>query len=159
MRWLAPLLQKSLGLPGFPFGTSDIPVGFCSVNEEISSKENPMTRYLIGAAVAVLLSASPLLAADTTQPTNPQPTNPPAGTNAAGGDTSSGAKEQSSAPPGSPAESDLSTKSSTGASGDTSKGAKEQSSAPPGSTAATGQPNSSSDTSNSPSGTMKPSQP
>jgi hypothetical protein len=101
-----------------------------------------------------VLSASPLLAADTDNPTNP-----PTGANAAGGDTSSGAKEQSSAPPGSPAESDLSTKSSEGASGDTSGGAKEQSSAPPGSTAATGQPNSSSDTTNSPSGTMKPSQP
>jgi hypothetical protein len=116
-----------------------------------------MTRYLIGAAAVVLLYASPVLAADTMKPSTP-----PAGANMAGADTSSGAKEQSSAPPGSPAESDMSNKSSTGASGDTSKGAKEQSSAPPGSAAATGQPSESSDDTSddtSPSGTMKPGQP
>jgi hypothetical protein len=113
-----------------------------------------MTRYLISAAAILLVSASPVLAADTMKPSNQ-----PAGENAAGSDTSSGAKEQSSAPPGSPAESDLSNKSSTDASGDTSKGAKEQSSAPPGSAAATGQPpESSDDTTGSSSGTMKPSQ-
>ena len=113
-----------------------------------------MTRYLIGAAAVVLLYASPVLAADTMKPSSP-----PAGANAVGADTSSAAKEQSSAPPGSPAESDLSNKSSTGASGDTSTGAKEQSSAPPESAAATGQPaESSDDTSSSSSGTMKPSQ-
>ena|SRR5689334_19992529 len=110
-----------------------------------------MTRYLVSAAAALLLSASPVLAADTMKPSS-QP--------GAGSDTSSGAKEQSSVPPGSPAESDLSNKSSIGTGGDTSKGAKEQSSAPPGSAAATGQPSQSSDdTSSSSSGTMKPSQP
>jgi len=114
-----------------------------------------MTRYLISAAAVMLLCASPVLAADTMKPSSQ-----PAGENAAGSDTSSGAKEQSSAPPGSPAESDLSNKSSTGTGGDTSKGAKEQSSAPPGSAAATGQPSQSSDdTSSSSSGTMKPNQP
>jgi hypothetical protein len=90
-----------------------------------------MTRYLIGAAAVLLLSASPVLAADTMKPSSQ-----PAGENAAGSDTSSGAKEQSSAPPGSPAESDLSSKSSTGTGADTSGGAMERSSAPPGSSAA-----------------------
>jgi hypothetical protein len=109
-----------------------------------------MTRYLISAAAVVLLYASPVLAADTMKPSSP-----PAGANAAGSDTSSGAKEQSSAPLGSPAESDISNKSSTGA----STGAKEQSSSPPGSAAATGQPaESSDDTSSSLSDSMKPSQ-
>ena len=113
-----------------------------------------MTRYLISAAAILFLSASPVLAADTMKPSSP-----PAGANAAGSDTSSGAKEQSSAPLGSPAESDISNKSSTGASGDTSTGAKEQSSSPPGSAAATGQPaESSDDTSSSLSDSMKPSQ-
>ena len=54
-----------------------------------------MTRYLIGAAAVLLLSASPVLAADTMKPSSQ-----PAGENAAGSDASSGAKEQSSAPPG-----------------------------------------------------------
>jgi hypothetical protein len=90
-----------------------------------------MTRYLISAAAILLMSASPVLAADTMKPSSQ-----PAGENAAGGDTSSGAKEQSSAPPGSPAESDLSNKSSTGTGEDTSGGAMERSSAPPGSSAA-----------------------
>jgi len=90
-----------------------------------------MTRYLIGAAAVLLLSASPVLAADTMKPSGQ-----PAGENATGSDTSSGAKEQSSAPPGSPAESDLSSKSSTGTGTDTSGGAMERSSAPPGSSAA-----------------------
>src|ERR1044072_6420517 len=89
------------------------------------------TRYLIGAAAVVLLSASPIFA-----PGPMTPSNSPAGANAAGSDTSSGAKEQSSAPPGSPAESDLSNKSSTGTGTDTSGGAMERSSAPPGSSAA-----------------------
>src|SRR5262245_20638852 len=79
-----------------------------------------MKRYLIGAAAVLLFSANPVLAAE----------------NAAGSDTSSGAKEQSSAPPGSPAESDLSNKSSAGTGADTSGGAMERSSAPPGSSAA-----------------------
>jgi hypothetical protein len=90
-----------------------------------------MTRYLIGSAAALLLSLSPALAADTMKPSTQ-----PAGENAAGSDTSSGAKEQSSAPPGSPAEGDLSNKSSTGTGEDTSGGAMERSSAPPGSSAA-----------------------
>jgi hypothetical protein len=62
-----------------------------------------MTRYVISAAAVLLLSASPVLAADTMKPSSQ-----PAGANTAGSDTSTGAKEQSSAPPGSPAESDLS---------------------------------------------------
>jgi hypothetical protein len=77
-----------MSLPGFPFGTSDIRGGSGWSTKKISPKENTMTRYLIGAAAAVILSASPLLAADTSNPTNP-----PTGANAAGGDTSSGAKE------------------------------------------------------------------
>jgi hypothetical protein len=94
-------------------------------------RSNQMTRYLIGAAAVLLLSASPVFPADTMNPSSQ-----PAGENAAGSDTSSGAKEQSSAPPGSPAESDLSSKSSTGTGTDTSGGAMERSSAPPGSSAA-----------------------
>ena len=90
-----------------------------------------MTRYLVGAAAALLLSANPVLAADTMKPSSQ-----PAGENVTGSDTSSGAKEQSSAPQGSPAESDLSNKSSTGTGQDTSGGAMERSSAPPGSSAA-----------------------
>ena len=134
------------------FGTTVVPDRLCVT---LFVRSNQMTRYLIGAAAVLLLSASPVLAADTMKPSSQ-----PAAENAAGSDTSSGAKEQSSAPPGSPAESDLSNKSSTGTGGDTSKGAKEQSSAPPGSAAATGQPSQSSDdTSNSSPGTMKPTQP
>jgi hypothetical protein len=82
-------------------------------------------RYLIAAALAVLLSTSASFA-------------DPAGT-----DQSTGAKEQSSAPPSSGAAKDSATKSSEGASSDTSTGAKEQSSAPPDSAAATGQPSNS----------------
>ena len=52
-----------------------------------------MNRYLGAAALAVLICASPAFAADNAQ-------NPPSG----GADTSTGAKEQSSAPPGSSAE-------------------------------------------------------
>jgi hypothetical protein len=82
-------------------------------------------RYLIATALAVLLSTSASFATDP-----------------AGSDQSTGAKEQSSAPPSSGAAKDAATKSSEGASGDTSTGAKEQSSAPPDSAAATGQPSS-----------------
>ena len=111
-----------------------------------------MTRYLIGAAAVLLLSASPVLAADTMKPSSQ-----PAGENAAGSDTSSGAKEQSSAPPGSPAESDLSNKSSTGM--DTSGGAMERSSAPPGSSAAEpSKPNPTLNTSEQQGQTQKPGQ-
>jgi hypothetical protein len=90
-----------------------------------------MTRHLISTAAVLLLTLSPAVAADTMKPSTQ-----PAGQNAAGGDTSSGAKEQSSAPPGSPAQEDLSNKSSTGTGQDTSGGAMERSSAPPGSSAA-----------------------
>lgn len=83
-----------------------------------------MNRYLGAAALAVLICASPAFAADDAQ-------NPPSG----GADTSTGAKEQSSAPSGSDAEKDMSTDSSAGESSDKSTGAKEQSSAPPGSSA------------------------
>jgi hypothetical protein len=149
---IVPFLRVARQILRTDFGTTIFPDRLCIT---LFVRSNQMTRYLIGAAAALLLSASPLLAADTMKPSNQ-----PAGGNAAGSDTSSGAKEQSSAPPGSPAESDLSNKSSTGTGGDTSKGAKEQSSAPPGSAAATGQPSQSSDdTSNSSPGTMKPTQP
>jgi hypothetical protein len=87
-----------------------------------------MYRFLTGATIAlVLASGSAALAADQT----------PAG----GADTSTGAKEQSSAPQGSGADQDMSSGSSTGQSSDTSGGAKEQSSAPPGSSAADKKPN------------------
>jgi hypothetical protein len=92
-----------------------------------------MNRYLTCAAIAVLMSAGVALAAD----------NVPAG-----GDTSSGAKEQSSAPPGSDAAMDKSG-STAGTSSDTSTGAKQQSSAPPDSSAADdSKPNPSSNTPN-----------
>jgi hypothetical protein len=91
-----------------------------------------MQRIVAAIAVTLMVSALPALAADQNSGQSP-----------AGGDTSTGAKEQSSAPPGSDAAADTSNKSSEGASGDTSTGAKEQSSAPPGSAAATGQPPSS----------------
>jgi len=92
-----------------------------------------MTNRLLSAAALALLLATPAIAADQSG----SQSNPSAAT---GSDTSSGAKEQSSAPSGSDAEDDMSNKSSAGASGDSSSGAKEQSSAPPGSAAATGQP-------------------
>ena len=98
-----------------------------------------MHRILGAVAVTLLVSAIPALAAD--QAAQP-----------AGGDTSTGAKEQSSAPPGSDAADNAANKSTEGASDDTSTGAKEQSSAPPGSAAATGQPNASSDSGSSPNG-------
>ena len=97
-----------------------------------------MPRSLISAAALVLLFATGAYAADQATPQN----NP---SEATSGDTSTGAKQQSSAPTGSDAAEDLSNKSSTGASGDPSTGAKEQSSAPPGSAAATGQPPASGD--------------
>jgi hypothetical protein len=102
-----------------------------------------MKRYLAVAAIAVLMSASSAFAADNTQN---------------GADTSTGAKEQSSAPSGSGAEKDMSADTSAGTSNDTSTGAKEQSSMPPGSAAATGQPNASGGTASSSNG-MKSSQP
>jgi opacity protein-like surface antigen len=83
-----------------------------------------VTRKFAIAAIAALMCASAALAADDTQ--NP----------AQGGDTSTGAKEQSSAPPESKAEKDMSSGSTAGTSSDTSSGAKEQSSSPPGSAAA-----------------------
>lgn len=98
-----------------------------------------MHRVLGALVVTLLVSAIPAVAAD--QPAQP-----------AGGDTSTGAKEQSSAPPGSDAADNASNKSTEGASGDTSTGAKEQSSAPPGSAAATGQPNASTDSGSSSNG-------
>ena len=84
-----------------------------------------MTRTFAIAAMAALMCASVALAAEDAQ-------KPAAG----GADTSTGAKEQSSAPPGSEAKEDLSGGSTAGTSSDTSTGAKEQSSAPPGSAAA-----------------------
>ena len=101
-----------------------------------------MHRILGALVVTMLVSAVPAVAAD--QAAQP-----------AGGDTSTGAKEQSSAPPGSDAADTASNKSSEGASGDTSTGAKEQSSAPPGSAAATGHPNASTSDSSSSSNGMK----
>jgi hypothetical protein len=84
-----------------------------------------MTRKLTIAAIAALMCASVAFAAEDTQK--------PA---AAGPDTSTGAKEQSSAPPDSQAEKDMSGGSTEGTGGDTSTGAREQSSSPPGSDAA-----------------------
>ena len=103
-------------------------------------------KRILGAIAVTLLVATPAFAAD--QPGQP-----------AGGDTSTGAKEQSSAPPGSDAADNAANKSTEGSSGDTSTGAKEQSSAPPGSAAATGQPNASSSGTASSSNGMKSSQP
>jgi hypothetical protein len=88
-------------------------------------KETNMARTLITVATAILISAAPAFAADDAQ-------TPPSG----GADTSTGAKEQSSAPPGSDAAEDMTSGSTAGESSDTSSGAKEQSSAPPGSDAA-----------------------
>ena len=84
-----------------------------------------MTRKFAIAAIAALMCASAALAAEDAQ----KPT-------AGGADTSTGAKEQSSAPPESKAEKDMSGASTAGTSSDTSTGAKEQSSSPPGSAAA-----------------------
>jgi hypothetical protein len=84
-----------------------------------------MTRTFAIAAIAALMCASAALAAEDTQ--KPAATGP---------DTSSGAKEQSSAPPESKAEKDMSGSSTAGTGSDTSTGAKEQSSSPPGSDAA-----------------------
>ena len=105
-----------------------------------------MQRILGAIALTLLVSAMPAFAAD--QPGQP-----------AGGDSSTGAKEQSSAPPGSEAADNAMNKSTEGASGDTSTGAKEQSSAPPGSAAATGQPNASASGTASSSNGMKSSKP
>jgi hypothetical protein len=84
-----------------------------------------MTRTFAIAAIAALMCASVALAAEDAQ-------KPAAG----GPDTSTGAKEQSSAPPESKAEKDMSGSSTEGTGSDTSSGAKEQSSSPPGSAAA-----------------------
>jgi hypothetical protein len=84
-----------------------------------------MTRTLAIAAITIFMSVGSALAADDAK--TPQ---------AGGTDTSTGAKEQSSAPEGSKAEKDMSSESSAGTSSDTSSGAKEQSSAPPDSSAA-----------------------
>jgi hypothetical protein len=86
-----------------------------------------MSRTLAIAAITILMSVGSTLAADDSK-------TPPA--SAGGTDTSTGAKEQSSAPAGSEAEKDMSSESSAGTSSDTSSGAKEQSSAPPDSSAA-----------------------
>jgi hypothetical protein len=83
-----------------------------------------MTGKLAIAAIAALMCASMALAAEDAQ-------KPAAG----GGDTSTGAKEQSSAPPDSKAEKDMQGGLTAGTSSDTSTGAKEQSSSPPGSAA------------------------
>src|SRR6185312_14517343 len=117
-----------------------------SASTDIYCMEDLLMQKILGAlAVTLLVSTIPALAADQSA----QP---------AGGDTSTGAKEQSSAPPGSDAADNASSKSTEGASGDTSTGAKEQSSAPPGSAAATGQPNASTSDSSSSDG-MKSSKP
>jgi hypothetical protein len=88
-------------------------------------------------ALVTVLSFTPALAVDNSVGT-PKP-------NAqSGADTSTGAQQQSSAPSGSGAATDMKANEGAADSSDTSTGAKEQSSAPAGSTAATGQPNSSS---------------
>jgi hypothetical protein len=84
-----------------------------------------MSRLLMGTGIALIMALTPALAADpATQ---------------GGADASTGAKEQSSAPPSSGAANDAKPaevmKPSSG-SADTSGGAKEQSSAPPESSAA-----------------------
>lgn len=84
-----------------------------------------MIRPFAIATIATLMSVTAAYSADDAQK--------PAG---AGTDTSTGAKEQSSAPAGSAADKDMSKDTSAGTSSDKSTGAKEQSSAPPGSSAA-----------------------
>jgi hypothetical protein len=102
-------------------------------------KESNMNRLITTTAVAVLLGLAPALAADTAAPTQPGAT-PEAAKSATqpdsgDADTSTGAKEQSSAPPSSGAATAGKTDMNvTG--GDQSTGAKEQSSAPQGSSAA-----------------------
>jgi hypothetical protein len=102
-------------------------------------KESNMNRLIATTAVAVLLGLTPALAADPVAPTTPGAT-PEAAKSATQpqsgeADTSTGAKEQSSAPPSSGAASAGKTDMSvTG--NDQSGGAKEQSSAPQGSSAA-----------------------
>ena len=90
-----------------------------------TSKESSMYRLLSCTAVVVCMALTPALAADDSS-------------QAGAPDQSTGAKEQSSAPPASGAASDAKPmgemKPSSG-SMDTSQGAKEQSSAPPGSSA------------------------
>src|SRR6476620_2062143 len=78
-------------------------------------------------AFATVLSFTPALAADNSAGT-PKPN--------AGTDTSTGAQQQSSAPTGSGAATDMKPANSAAESSDTSTGAKEQSSAPAGSAAA-----------------------
>jgi hypothetical protein len=85
-----------------------------------------MSRLLISTGIVFFIALTPGLAADQATPSG-------------GADTSTGAKEQSSAPPSSGAASDTKPadvmKPSSGTA-DTSGGAKEQSSAPPESSAA-----------------------
>jgi hypothetical protein len=83
-----------------------------------------MSRLLIGTGIALFMALTPALAADQATPS---------------ADTSTGAKEQSSAPPSSGAASDAKPAEAmnpSSGSADTSGGAKEQSSAPPESSAA-----------------------
>jgi hypothetical protein len=84
-----------------------------------------MIRKFAIATIATLICATTAYSADDTQKPS-----------SAGTDTSTGAKEQSSAPAGSAADKDMSKDTSAGTSSDKSTGAKEQSSAPPGSSAA-----------------------
>jgi len=90
-----------------------------------TSKESSMYRLLSCTAVVVCMALTPALAADDSS-------------QAGAPDQSTGAKEQSSAPPASGAASDtkpMEEMNPSSGSMDTSQGAKEQSSAPPGSSA------------------------
>ena len=93
-----------------------------------------MYRFLSCTAVALVMALTPAMAADDYS-NNPSKMTAQTG----GADTSTGAKEQSSAPPSSGAASDAkpaeAIKPSSGTA-DTSSGAAEQSSAPPSSSAA-----------------------
>lgn len=102
-----------------------------------------MMRLITSAAAVVLLGMTPALAAENSSPSTQSGVSPEAAKSAhepssGGADTSTGAKEQSSAPVGSGAASSYKPDNEAmgGDSMDTSKGAKEQSSAPPGSSAA-----------------------
>ena len=100
------------------------PVGGFSTSIK-TSKESSMYRLLSCTAVVVCMALTPALAADDSS-------------QAGAPDQSTGAKEQSSAPPASGAASDtkpIEEMNPSSGSMDTSQGAKEQSSAPPGSSA------------------------
>jgi hypothetical protein len=105
-----------------PFGGSN-----ATQNSKLNhSKESTMSRLLISTGIALFMALTPALAADQATPSG-------------GADTSTGAKEQSSAPPSSGAASDAKPAEAvnpSSGSADTSGGAKEQSSAPPESSAA-----------------------